>query len=241
MLILFIYAAALVVIGALDCRRIRGFDDYILAGRKRSTWLVGSSILASAVGASATLGVVKLAWQVGAPAFWWLGAGGIGLILGSLFVAPSLPGRGVYTLPDLAENLLGPTIRIGVALAIVVGWTGIIAAQFVAAARIVQSIGDMGYGPALVASVAFIGVYCLLGGQSSVLKTDAVQIVLLCAGLLAAVVFLSGARGDFAGRLSLALVTEDFGPNQVLYFLLVIGSGFFVGPDIFGRYFTAAD
>ena len=61
--ILLAYAVAVLAIGAADARRTGSFSSYILADRKRSAALVAASILASAVGASATLGVVDLAYR----------------------------------------------------------------------------------------------------------------------------------------------------------------------------------
>ena len=228
-------------IGLLDTGKVKTFDSYVLAGRGRSARMVGTSILASVVGASATLGVADLAYQVGFPAFWWLGSGALGLFLCGIFVAGKIRELGVYTLADLVQSLIGPSARRVVSLVIVIGWTGIIAAQFVASARIISSITGWEYSLALGVSGSCIIAYCLLGGQLSVLKTDAIQLFLMLAGLAVTLWVLFGRTGLPEAGIQLQLLNDSFGIDRFWYFLLVVGAGFIIGPDIFSRLFTARD
>ena len=237
--ILIIYGIVILGIGLLDLGKVRTFDSYVLAGRERRAPMVGASILASVVGASATLGVADLAFQVGFPAFWWLGSGAIGLFLCGFFVAGKIRGLGVYTLADLVQQLVGPAARRVVSLVIVIGWTGIIAAQFVAAAKVISSITGWEYLFSLAVSSACIIGYCLLGGQLSVLKTDALQLFLMLAGLAITLWVLFGRTGIAGTGIQLQLFNESFGMGKAWYFLLVVGAGFIIGPDIFSRLLTA--
>ncbi|MFH1965135.1 MAG: sodium:solute symporter family protein [Acidobacteriota bacterium] len=239
--ILITYGIVMLGIGLLDAGKVKTFDSYVLAGRERSARMVGTSILASVVGASATLGVADLAYQVGFPAFWWLGSGALGLFLCGLLVAGKIRDLGVCTLADLVQSMIGPYARRVVSLVIVIGWTGIIAAQFVAAAKIVASITSWEYSLALGVSGACITAYCLLGGQLSVLKTDAIQLCLMLAGLAVTLWVLFGRTGLPDAGIQLQLLNDSFGIDRFWYFLLVVGSGFIIGPDIFSRLFTARD
>lgn len=241
MWLLFFYIVILIAIGVADSRKAGNFDEYVLAGRRRTSALVGASILASVVGASATMGVVGLARQLGAPAFWWLGSGGIGLILSGWLVAGRIRELGAKTLPDVAQHLFGSRVRTLTSVLIVFGWIGIIAAQFVAAARLVEGLSGLTYASSLLLMMAVITIYCCLGGQTSVLRTDALQLGILLTGLVFTAGYLYAVRPPASDMIRIRLVTPDFGPEMVTYFLLVIGSGFMIGPDIFGRYFAAAD
>ena len=87
MLIFLAYAAVLIVLAARDIRHSDEPRIYFLNGRSSGMWGTGVSILASCIGASATIGMAGLAWQVGTPAFWWLGSGVCGLILLTVFLA----------------------------------------------------------------------------------------------------------------------------------------------------------
>jgi len=139
------------------------------------------------------------------------------------------------------QEMIGPEARRIISLVIVAGWTGIIAAQFTAAAKIISTVTSVSYLPALVISGACIIAYCLLGGQLSVLKTDALQLGLMGTGLLLALWILFSRTGfsDFSGQLG--FFNDSFGSLNLLYFLLVVGSGFIIGPDIFSRLLTARD
>ncbi len=239
--LLIVYVIIMLGIGLMDVGKVKSFDNYVLAGRKRSAPMVGTSILASVVGASATLGVADLAFQVGLPAFWWLGSGALGLLVCGFFVAGKIRLLKVYTLADLVQILVGPAARRMVSLLIVVGWTGIIAAQFTAAAKIIDTFSILGYGQALIISGICIVAYCLLGGQLSVLKTDALQFLLMLTGLGLTLFLLFSRTGFPASGNHLQLLTDSFGINSFFYFLIVVGSGFIIGPDIFSRLLTARD
>ncbi len=239
--ILITYGIVMLGIGLLDAGKVKTFDFYVLAGRERSALMVGASILASVVGASATLGVADLAYQVGFSAFWWLGSGALGLFLCGFFVAGKIRDLAVYSLADLVQTLIGSSARKAVSLVIVVGWTGIIAAQFVAAARIISSLAGWNYSFALAVSVACIIGYCLLGGQVSVLKTDTIQLCLMLAGLALTLWVLYGHIDLPEAGNQLRQFAGTLGISRFWYFLVVVGSGFIIGPDIFSRLLTARD
>ena len=90
MSMLIIYALVLIGMGLWDRRTGRQFEEYVLTGRRNGTVLVTSGLLATVLGASATMGVIQLAWQVGFPAFWWLGVGAIGFVIQSIFLSKKL-------------------------------------------------------------------------------------------------------------------------------------------------------
>lgn len=237
--LLLLYLAGIMAIAIADARRTRNFDAYVLAGRRRSGALVAASLLASVVGASATVGVAGLACKIGAPAFWWLGSGAVGLIACGLFLAPKLREMGICTLADMAQRTIGAWPRRATALIVVVGWTGIVGAQFVAAAKILGPMTGWSYNAALALAAAVIAIYCILGGQASVMKTDALQLALMLASIFLCAAFLWARTGPPPEGLSLALLNPQFPPSSLWYFMIVVGSGFLVGPDVFARLFTA--
>ena len=239
MIFLMLYAIGLIVLGWLDSRKVVDFSDYVLAGRRRGGIIIAASLLASVVGASATIGVVDLAYQVGMPAFWWLGSGAIGFLLLALTIAKKLSTYDIYTLADLVEKLNGVAARWLVSVVVVVVWTGIVGAQYVAAAEIVSQISGWSYHTSLIVAGLFVTVYCVLGGQASVMKTDFLQVILMALGLGLTLYFLFNSTGMPKGGIDLSLLNKDFGISKWGYFMLIVGSGFLVGPDVFSRIFTA--
>ncbi len=243
MIILLIYLAVLFSIGIHDYYSIKGFDDYVLAGRKQKQGIVTMSILATVVGASATMGISSLAARYGITAFLWLGSGGIALMLQSVFLSEKVRNLNVYTLPGLAGLTAGREGKILTAVIIVISWTGIIAAQFVALASIASLLTGIKAGALfMIICSAVIIIYTAFGGQFSIMRTDALQFVLLAAGITAALFAVMGGSSismadiiRFKGNGSGDTVTIV----KIFHLVFIVGGAYFIGPDIFSRNFTS--
>ena len=242
---LIIFFIVLVGIGVFDYFRIRNFDEFVVAGRKQSEFFVLMSLLATIIGASATLGVANLAYRIGFPAVWWLVAGSIGLFLQALFLSEKIRAFDCYTLPHLAKIVAGEEGKLIIAILIVFSWIGIIAAQFVALSDIIAIItGNPKTIPLLIATSLVVILYTAIGGQLSILKTDALQFLMLAAGLIFCFYYLFFVEtgGSLLRVFSkIRLLNNQFGVNDLAYFLLIVGGSFFIGPDVFSRNFTAKD
>jgi SSS family solute:Na+ symporter len=95
----------------------------------------------------------------------------------------------------------------------------------------------------------FTGVliaYAVLGGQRAVIKTDVVQAGIILVGLGVAAISLLSIRGGLAalggalpsGALSFP-VSSDFGWGDVVRLLLLVGTAYMVGPDMYSRVLSA--
>lgn len=241
MVLLFVYIFLLLVLAVFDRRKISGFNDFVRAGKKASVFTVGSSLLASVVGASATLGVASEAFRIGFPAFWWLACGSAGFVLCAVFLAGPLARRDVYSLPEIMEEFYGKRIRKLTAVIVVVGWVGIVGAQYTACAKMVMLLTGIGFVPALLGSGIVIAVYCTIGGQLSVLRTDVLQFLMIIVSIVAAIAILYGFSPVPLRPADFRPFNESFGAGSFFYYLLIVGSGYFVGPDVFSRLYTAKD
>ena len=134
MKLLIIYFLVLGFICIRDLFKVKNFDDYVVAGRKQSSPFVFMSLMATVLGASATVGIAARAENIGFAAFWWLAVGAIGFWFQAAFLSKPVHDLDVRTLPEIAEKTVGKTGRKLVALIIAVSWIGIIAAQFAAVA-----------------------------------------------------------------------------------------------------------
>lgn len=87
-----------------------------------------------------------------------------------------------------------------------------------------------------------VALYTIGGGQLSVVRTDAVQWAVLCAGLAGAAiwVWMAGREGGTAGTAS-GLLNAQFGARDLLVMALPVWGAFFLGPDIVSRNFVARD
>jgi SSS family solute:Na+ symporter len=238
---LILYVVVLLGFGFFECKKIKNFDDFIISGRTQKTSAIAYSILATCIGASATIGVVSTARDIGFPAFWWLGAGAVGLLFQSFFLSRKVRAVGAYTLPDLTEKLMGRDARLLTSIIVVIAWTGIIAAQFVAGAKLLSAFGGIDPNVSIIVTALVIVAYSALGGQSSVMKTDRVQFALLGGALVFTLVYLYAGYPVPLAEVRFDLTNGDFTSENLVYYLLVVGGSYFVCPLLFSRILTARD
>jgi len=241
MIFLILYVLVLLGFGFFECKKIKNFDDFIISGRTQKTSAIAYSILATCIGASATLGVISTARNIGFPAFWWLGAGAVGLLLQSFFLSRKVRAVGAYTLPDLTEKLMGRDARFLTSIIVVIAWTGIIAAQFVAGAKLLSAFGNIDPNVSITVTALVIVAYSAMGGQSSVMKTDRIQFALLVGALVFTLVYLYAGHPVPLANIRFDLTNGDFTFENLVYYLLVVGGSYFVCPLLFSRILTARD
>ena len=241
MTLLLIYCALFIAMGFVEFFKRRDFAEFAVAGRRFGAPMVGVSIVASCVGASATIGMTGLAFTAGFPAFWWLGSGAAGLLVLGFLLAAKVRESGVFTLPDMAERFISPAARRLMALIIIPAWTAILAAQYLAAARIAIALTGMTEAMALAACAALITAYTVLGGQNSILKSDAVQFAMVAAGLGLALGFTAAHSPVSLAEIPLQLTNDAFPVSRWTYFMLIVGGSYVVCPMLFGRLLSARD
>lgn len=246
--IISIYFLAMIAIGLLSRRKARGFDDFIVAGRKGSPLFITGSLLATIIGGSAIMVTSQLGFAQGLTGMWWLLVGSIGLVVLGIFFAKKVRGLALYTLPELVKEQYDGRVALAASILIVVAWTGVVAAQIIAAGQIMAVLGIldplwwMG-----IFTVVFVA-YTIVGGQYAVIRTDTIQIVLIFAGIFAGLFFLLSHLGGIS-RLWSSLSPEQlafplssgFGGYDLLKLLLLVGLTYVVGPDMYSRLFCARD
>lgn len=215
-------------------------EDFLLAGSRAGSTQVASSLLATCLGGSAIFGMAARAYEIGWPAFWWLGAGSFGLfLLGTVWSKIMRRNPRTRTLPSWLAETYGIMPRLTAALLIVVMWIGVISAQLVAAGSVVQTLTGMSLVSAIVISGFVTSLYVIVGGQGSVLRTDALQLGLIAVALGILLLFIAGG-GDSSLPASLPKIS-DFAMSPKYFFplLIVVGGMYIVGPDMCSRVLTA--
>ncbi|MBN1177475.1 MAG: sodium:solute symporter family protein [Dehalococcoidales bacterium] len=248
LIIIIIYFAVILVIGAVSRRKAERADDFFVAGRKGSSLFIVGSLLATIIGGSATVGMAGLGFQRGLTGAWWLLAGSAGLIVLGVFFARKVRQYALYTLPELIEKHYDRRMALASSVLIVVAWVGIIAAQIIAAGKIMGILGTGGETLwMIIFSFVFI-TYTVLGGQHSVIRTDLLQSVIIFGGIFAGLGLLLSRLGGWDGLQSalsadmFAFPTNpQFGGAGLASTLLVVGLTYVVGPDMYSRLFCARD
>jgi SSS family solute:Na+ symporter len=238
-LVLIAYLLAMMAIGAVAARRSNTPETFFLAGRSLKPVLLTATLCATILGASSTLGMAGLGFREGLTGAWWLLSGTLGLLALSFFLAEKVRAAGCFTLPELIGEEYDQRVRFGASALILVSWIGIIAAQIVASGKLLAVL----FGPRqevfMIASATVFVLYTALGGQRSIVKTDAAQLLILLLGLF----IVSWRALQLAGPEILAgqsfPTSEARGGIDVASLVLVVGSAYLVGPDIYSRLFSA--
>jgi len=168
-------------------------DDYFLAGRNLSWWVIGASIFASNIGSEhvvglagsgATSGVALAHYELHA---WCL------LVLAWVFV-PFYARSMVFTMPEFLERRFSPASRYVLSIVSLITFVvskiavGIFAGGVVFATLLPEvrlnlggaEINSFWIGSVLV--IALTGLYTMLGGMRAVAYNDAVQTIILICG-----------------------------------------------------------
>lgn len=241
-IIIAVYFLGVLFIGFLSWFRIKTPDDYYVAGKKAGIIPVSGSLLATILGGSAIMGTIELSRNIGWPALWFLFSAATGLFL-LVPLSKYVKRFGNYTLPEMLGVFYGKKARWIASVIIPVAWLGIVAAQIIAAAKILSGLGVVGYtGAALISGAVFI-VYTLVGGQVSILKTDTMQSVIIVAGLVAAGIFSAFSTVEISAEPLRAplLFNSSFSVFDLVILVLTYSVTFVVGPDIYSRVFCSRD
>lgn len=241
-LIIAIYFVFILGIGVYSAFKIKTPGDYYVAGKKAGLIPVSGSLLATILGGSAILGTIELSRGMGWAALWFLFCAALGLFV-LVPISKYVKRYGNYTLPELLGVFYGKKAEVISSLVIPLAWLGIVAAQIIAAAKILNGLGFLNYNEAAIVSGLIFIVYTLLGGQLSILKTDTLQAVLIVAGLIALIISSVSASTTFelpSLKFS-SLFNENFSVLDLLILLLTYSVTFVVGPDIYSRVFCAKD
>ena len=146
---------------------------------------------------------------------------------------------GCYTLPELVGSFYGERARFVASALIVISWVGVIAVQIVACGKVLGAVFGGNETLFMAAGTAVFVLYTVHGGQGSVIRTDLVQLMIIIVGMI--VLFYKGLEVTGPGLLFTQSfpTSEQMGGWDVVSMLLVVGSAYLVGPDMYSRLLSA--
>jgi solute:Na+ symporter, SSS family len=234
-----IYLLTMLVIGAWG-DRMKGIEDFHMAGRKLRPVLLIGTFCATIVGASSTIGMAGLGFSKSLPGAWWMLSGALGMLVLAVFFAAKIRATDCYTLPELVGSFYGEKTRIAASLLIVISWLGVIAVQIVASGKVLGALFGGSETLFMAACAAVFILYTMHGGQTSVVRTDLVQFSIIITGIV--VLFFSAYNSTAGHDLLLRQpfpTSPQMGGWQVISMVLVVGSAYLVGPDMYSRILSA--
>jgi SSS family solute:Na+ symporter len=244
--IIAVYFLAIIGIGVWSKQRAGGQNGFFVAHRRGTLLLITGSLVATAIGGSATVGMAGLGFKQGLTGAWWLLVGSIGLVLLGIFFARKVRSTALYTLPELVERQYDRRVSLAASILIVIAWVGVVAGQIVAAGNVLSILGIGSVAFWMVAFTIVCLVYAILGGQLSIIRTDLFQAVIIFAGIFTALVLVISQVGGFDGlKVSLSPsyfsfpVSSEFSWKALLSILILVGATYVVGPDMYSRLFCA--
>nr|MEE4268366.1 sodium/proline symporter [Candidatus Krumholzibacteria bacterium] len=219
---LIIYSLVILVVGAMAARLNRTLDSYLLADRRLGAWVAAFSERASGESAWLLIGLPGLAFATGAGTV-WVGVGCCTGIAFSWFVIAGPLRRETERLSaiTLAEYFearhqdRSRVLRIAATVIILFFFTFYVAAQFLAAGKVLHFYLGISPLQGMLIGAVLVGFYTAAGGLLAVSWTDLVQGIIMLITL---------------SVLPLAVLTEVGGPGGLQAKLAAFG----------GQYLTLA-
>ncbi len=254
------YLLVVVIVGFVTVRYTKTLADFLLAGRRLGPWVVALSERASGESAWLLIGLPGLALASGFSAIWSAIGCAVGIFVSWTLVARRLRVQteklGALTLPDYFEARFGDTshvLRVVSMSVIVFFFTFYVAAQFLAAGKVLHTTFGIAPIHGMIIGAVIILFYTIMGGFFAVAWTDLIQGLLMAGAMiilpLAAFIKLGGIAG-VAERLAtidpnLLLVTGGQTGRPLIMGLIIgslgIGLGYVGQPHLLTRFMAIRD
>ena len=181
------FIALVIGVSLYASRKEESSEDYFLAGRGLSWWVIGLSLIASNISTEHFIGMAGKGFtEVGLAiaSYEWIAA--FSLILVALFLLPRFLRAGIYTIPEFLEYRYNRTARSLMSFFMLLFYVGVTMATVLfagAKALFVLFELPLGYGVWFIGLAA--GIYTVYGGLKAVVWSDVIQgTTLLIGGLV---------------------------------------------------------
>jgi len=176
------YFLALIAIAVIGAIRMREMADYVLAGRRMSTFTSALSASSSSTSGWTMLVFPALAFSDGAVHLWTAA----GIILGNWFAWTILGKRlrrytiaeGSLTLPDFFEKRFQDhtgVIRTVAAVLTLFFILFYVNSGLIAGAKLLETVFGMGHSSSVMLTLVAVALYTFIGGFMAVSRTDVFQ------------------------------------------------------------------
>jgi SSS family solute:Na+ symporter len=180
-----------------------------------------------------------LGFSKGLPGVWWMLSGTVGLLILAAFFAEKVRATGCYTLPELVGSFYDERARIVASLLIAISWVAVIAVQIVASGKVLGAVFGGSETFFMAATTMVFVLYTVHGGQTSVVRTDLVQFLIIITGMAFLFYRAIGVSSSDPLLIQSFPTSSEMGGWDVISMLLVVGSAYLVGPDMYSRLFSA--
>ena len=203
-LVIGIYLIGLLIIGLSKSDSIKNQEDFSVAGRSLSTWILVGTMAATWMGTGSVLGNAGKTFEIGAAGF-LLPIGGMLGVLVLTKIAGKARASGKLTVPEIIGSRFGDIAMILSVVALLAAYLVIVSYQFNAGGAVIYTIfhDNLGSGltlnQATIIAALFIVAYTVLAGLLSVAYTDVANGILMITCFIIALPILFFQAGGFDG------------------------------------------
>ena len=238
-----VYVAVLLGLGWLSSKKIKGMNDFLVAGRRLPLWMATATLLATWFGAGSSMGVAATVYSdgIGGVLADPFGAS-LSLILAGIFIVGLLRRLKCLTVTDIIERRYGKWAGIYASawmVPVYIGWLG---AQVLGMGTIIHVLTGMDITSGTLLAAGIVLIYTVAGGMWAVTLTDIVQVSLIIIGLF---LIIPGAVTEAGGWQTLlqAVPKEHLSiakpaDTSWTYYIgswIIMGFGCMVGQDLVQR------
>jgi len=198
--IVFVFMAFLFWAGSVFYRWVGTPDDFFVAGRQLTPFILAATIAATNVNLYSFVGQAGVAYKSGISIIWQTWTGNMALVFSGLFVIPILRRLQIRTIPEFLEMRYNSLVRYFVGFLWIFRlafWLGVVLYTAVVAAQTLTGLHSFTLW-VIVFSVITI-IYTMLGGMWSVALTDTLQFVFMLASSLIVLPLVMAAVGWWPG------------------------------------------
>jgi len=252
-----IYILLLIGISAWASKKVKGGQDFMVAGRKLNSWLLFATLIGGNIGAGSTVGIAGLAYKNGISAAWWMIMSGLGSIILAYFVGPKIwelsTKYNLMTCGDFLDKRYSKQFKGVFSTMMFIGTLALFAAQLMGVSYILNVIAGVPKPTGIIIAAVVVTIYFSLGGLVSTAYVGVLKLVVVLTGFIIAVPFALSTAGGFSGihtavaaNLSVAATNNYFsffglGATIIIGYLFMLTPSFFVSPGLVGIIYGAKD
>jgi SSS family solute:Na+ symporter len=239
-----VYVLILIGVGVYRSRSVKTQDDFMVAGRKTSTFFLVGTLVSTWIGTGSLFGGAGLAFRMGFSEL-WMSAGAWVAVIIVYFLAHRVRRISEYTVPDILEKRYNSLARVLGTVIIIIAYLTIAGYQFRAGGRLLNIL--LGLDPQIGGAIAcgVVVVFAVVAGMMSIMSVDIFNAIMKTLGLIVALPLVYAAVG---GAQQIAKLPADrfeiFGQNDWVWAMGVFFPTFFLllgESSMYQKFFSAKD
>jgi SSS family solute:Na+ symporter/sodium/proline symporter len=185
-----LYVAVMLGVGVWKSRTTKTQDDFMVAGRKVSTWYLVGTLVCTWIGSGSLFGGAGLAFREGLGDLWMSAGAWVGIVI-VYFLAHRVRRIAQYTVADILETRYTPAARLLGTTAVIVAYTAIAGYQFRGAGRLldlvtqdIPGVPHISVEQGRLLACVLVIAFTLLAGMVSIVSIDIFNGTLMALGVL---------------------------------------------------------